>query len=181
MPGFSLPIFQKEPPQPSPHDYILEEKDGTLRLFEAGSHLDIDVLPKNNCVGKPEYNPLLLKRLLLACLKMRKDAIRRIAIFGAGRHTEELLNWGLPDDFEIVALLKSSDGIEEKWGKQVLETSAIPSLGLDAILLSSSSFEPEMKLLAEQNGAARVISLYSDWPRDFRHFMDTPLNMGVCQ
>ncbi len=166
MPGFNTPAFRREPPQLSPGDYILEESEGSLLLREVGSCDTLDVLPRTNPVRKPEYNPLLAKRFLLACLKMRHEGIRRIALFGAGRHTEELLKWGLPDDFELVALLKSSNGIEERWGKQVLPACSIPSLSLDAILLSSSAFEPEMKVIAEQNAAIPVIPLYSDWPRD---------------
>jgi hypothetical protein len=166
MPGFSIPTFHAEPVRLNPGDYILEETGGVFRLLEAGSDRMPDVLPHVNRVGTVEYDPLLAKRLLLAYMKMHHDGIRRIAIYGAGSHTQELLGWGMPDDFELVAFLKSDEGVGEKWGKPLFPINTVASLNIDAVLLSSSAFEPEMIVAARQNGVRCVIPLYSDWRPD---------------
>jgi hypothetical protein len=166
IPGFIIQAFRKEPSHLDEEDYILQECKGTYSLVEAGSHKSIALPSRDNKLGYPRYNPLLAKRLLFAFLKMRKKGIKRIAIFGAGRHTEELLAWRLPDDIEVVALLHSNGETEAKWGIQVLPVNSIPSLNLDAVLLSSSAFEPEMHAVALQKGAPCVIPLYLEWPRN---------------
>jgi hypothetical protein len=163
-PGFKPPAFREEPRVLESQDWILEELDGKLRLSQAERSSALDILPEKNPVLNPEFNPVLLKRLLRACLRMQDEGVRRIAIYGAGRHTDELLRWGLPDEFELVALVTSTGTCDKEWRLPVVSLGAVADLGVDALMLSSSSFEPEMRAQAEKAGIAHVITLYSDWP-----------------
>jgi hypothetical protein len=167
MEGFTLRDFALEPEELPPHTWLLREVDGELVLTEPGCDRILDVLPRKRPILKPPFNPVLSRRLLRACLRMQSEGVRRIAIYGAGGHTEELLQWGLPDEFELVAIVTSDGASHRTWDVPVVPLRSASSLELDALLLSSSSFEPEMISLAEQAGARRVIPLYSDWPADF--------------
>jgi len=47
---------------------------------------------------------------LYAYLRLQEAGMHQIAIYGAGRHTRSLLEWGLPDHFALLGFIESSDG-----------------------------------------------------------------------
>jgi hypothetical protein len=102
---------------------------------------------------------------------MQEQGTRKMAVYGAGSHTRSLIQWGVPDNIELVAILQSDD-------KETRATDGpIPQLRLSdatrfysdpdsAVLLSSSSFETDMLDTCRNRGIRNVIALYGDWPRD---------------
>jgi hypothetical protein len=129
---------------------LLEETEWGLRIREFETERKIDVLPKIQKVEGPEFDPILVRRLLRAYLKLQGDGVQDIAIFGGGSHTKKLLKWGVPDSVRV---------------KSILQT--LPdTLDVDTVLLSSASFESDMLQECRLRQVLNVISLYTDWPRD---------------
>jgi hypothetical protein len=164
MDGFTLGEFAREPRELDPRDWVLRDDGGGLELTQAGEDCIPAILPRNRPVLKPAFNPVLSRRLLRACLRMQREGVRRIAVYGGGRHTEELLQWGLPDQIALVGIVTSDGTSLRPWDVPVVCLQNASMLEIDALLLSSSSFEPEMIWAAERAGLQRVIPLYSDWP-----------------
>jgi hypothetical protein len=135
-------------------DWIFEEHDTGVRLYEYGTGRDVDILPKVVRVNEPEFNPVLARRLLWACLGLQTESANRIAICGNGSHTKELLRWGLPDSIELAAIIDTHN------------LDAIKRMNVDAVLLSSASFETDMSQMCASHGISNVIALYNDWPRN---------------
>ena len=146
--------FSPEPPALKDRDLILEERDGNIRVYEHGTGREIDVLPVTVPVNAPEFNPVLARRLLRACLYLQKKKAGSIAIYGAGAHTRALLQWGLPDNLDLAGIIETTS------------LSTLQSLNVDAVLLSSASFESDMSDQAKKHGIRNVIALYGDWPKD---------------
>ena len=92
---------------------------------------------------------------------------RRLGLFGAGGHTLEVLQWGLPDEFSLEAILVSEGGGGSLDGLPVVPIGAAAPDSLDAVVLSSIPFEAEMAELAGRCGFHSVLPLWSDWPRTF--------------
>jgi hypothetical protein len=150
VPGFTARQFTSEPARLQTGDWLLEETEWGLRVREFETDLKIDVLPKVQKMDEPEFDPVLVRRLLRAYLKLQSDGVRDIAIYGAGSHTKNLLKWGVPDSLRV---------------KSILQT--LPdTLDVDTILLSSASFESDMLQECKLRQVPNVISLYTDWPRD---------------
>jgi len=172
--GFSLRAFATEPDVLRHTDWIFEENDHGIRIYEYGSGCDIDVLPTLARVNAPEFNPVLSRRWLRACLQLQKQGTTKIVICGAGSHTQSLLRWGLPDNIELLAIvgsndLRSASGIARslKKGKTAGREAPVDhSNPPPAILLSSASFESDMLETCRRRGIDAVIALYGDWPRD---------------
>jgi hypothetical protein len=161
--GFTVKHFAPEPAHPRPHDWLVEEHGAEVRVAEYGGKV-IDVRPKARPPDNPEFNPVVIRRLLRACLGLQSRQARRIAIYGAGSHTSSLLRWGLPDSLEVAAILVSDPASGSFAGLPLRSISDLPSLDVDAVLLSSSSFEPEMAERAREMGVIEVTPLYADWP-----------------
>jgi len=154
IPEYNFRPFTLEPRMLDWRDWILEERDGAIRVYEYGTARAVHVLPTVMGVNEPEFNPLLARRLLRAYLELQNQNERRIGILGAGGHTEALLRWGLPDDFRLTGIFDSK---------------TYPASGeasFDAVLLSSASFESDMMAECRRRGIRNVIALYGDWPRD---------------
>jgi hypothetical protein len=96
---------------------------------------------------------VLSRRLLRACLQLQEQRAKKIAIYGAGSHTNSLLQWGLPDTLSLATIVETKT------------LSALQSVTVDAVLLSSSSFESDMAEECRHHGLRNVIALYNDWPR----------------
>lgn len=118
------------------------------------------------CEG-PAHNPMLGRRLLRAWLRLRELGARRVAIYGAGGHTEELLRWGVPDCFSVDAVLVTNGGMGDIGGIPVRSVHAVSPSDFDAVLLSSIPYEAEMADNARSAGFGVVVPLWSDWPREF--------------
>ena len=123
--------------------------------------------PARRPVLTPAHNPMLGRRLLRAWLHLQRMGARRLALFGAGGHTLEVLEWGLPDEFTLEAILVSEGGGGSLEGLPVVPIDAVDPASFDAVVLSSIPFEAEMAELAARRGFRSVLSLWSDWPRTF--------------
>jgi hypothetical protein len=170
--GYSVHRFAPEPRTLKSSDWILEEDDFGIHICEKGSGREIDPLPLTNPVSEQrEFDPVLVRRLLRAYLQMQEQGTTKMAVYGAGSHTRSLIQWGVPDNIELVAILQSDDK------EPRVTDGGIPLLRLSdatwfysdpdsAILLSSSSFETDMLKACRNRGIRNVIALYGDWPRD---------------
>jgi hypothetical protein len=154
--GFRIHAFAPEPEVLQDLDWIVEETPHGIQVYESGTQRNIDILPKTFPINKPEFNPVLARRLLRICLQLQLQShgTKRIAIYGGGSHTLSLLRWGLPDTLELAGIVGTSS------------LPGVQSMNVDAVLLSSASFESDMSEAAKQHGLANVISLYGDWPGD---------------
>jgi hypothetical protein len=168
--GYRIRPFDAEPAVFNDTDWIVEEvtgSNGGIRLYEYGTSRDVDVLPTAVPVNNPEFNPVLARRLLRACLLLQSDGpslTRKIAIYGAGSHTTSLLQWGLPDSIELVEIVDSRS------------LTALTNRKVDAVVLSSSSFESDMLETCRLQGISNVIALYSDWPVDMWEIQHAGVN-----
>jgi len=176
LPGFSLRPFQPVP-ELREGDWILEESGQRFELTQYGSRRTFSALPGVDLIREPEFNPLLGRRLLRAVLRLQRMGVRRIALYGAGGHTESLLRWGFPDGIEAVAIVVSGEPGGECDGRPVVGFQDLEPLGVEALLLSSCSFEPEMMVRARLEGIPNVLPLYSDWPKDFWRIPDDRAEM----
>jgi hypothetical protein len=154
IPGYTVWSFEQEPALLRKSDWIVEERDSSLQVFENGSGCELDILPKTRPVIKPEFNPVLARRLLRAYLRLQQQGTRKIAIYGAGSHTQSLLRWGVPDEIELIGIIENATSLPNSF----------------AILLSSASFESDMIEACRVRGLHNVIPLYSDW----RLFQEVP-------
>jgi hypothetical protein len=158
--GHCIRPFIPEPCPVDPGDWIFGERNGISSLYEHGSASELEILPTVIPVNEPEFNPVLARRLLRAYLLLQQHDARRIAIYGAGSHTKDLLRWGVPDIINVSAFLES------RTFNCFASSSAEQRDDFDAVVLSSASFESDMLENCQRQGIHRVIALYADWPRD---------------
>jgi hypothetical protein len=152
--GFTIRPFSPEPPALKDRDWVVEETDCGLRVYEHGKARVLDILPTAVPVNAPEFNPVLARRFLRACLYLQAKRAKTIAIYGAGAHTRSLLQWGLPNTLELAAIVETRS------------LATLEAINFDALLLSSASFESDMWEQARKHGIRNVIQLYGDWPKD---------------
>jgi hypothetical protein len=152
--GYTVRPVTQEPETLRHDDWIVEETDSGLRIHAYGDGVEIQPLPTVVCVREPEFNPVLTRRLLRACLQLQEQEAKRVAIYGAGGHTASLLRWGLPDNLQLAAIVDTGS------------LSYLRSIRLDAVLLSSASFESDMAAECRRRCIRNVIALYGDWPKD---------------
>lgn len=146
----------------------LTRVDGQVQLIDSSGD-SIHWLPTRLPLGAPPHNPMLGRRLLRAWLRLRELGARRLAIYGAGGHSEELLSWGVPDRFSVEAVLVTggAPGARCLNGIPVKGIREVSPADFDAVLLSSIPYESEMADAARQAGFATVLPLWSDWPSAF--------------
>jgi hypothetical protein len=168
--GYTIRPMAPEPGTLHYDDWIFEQRDCGFRIYEYGSEREIAVLPAVRPVDEPEFNPVLTRRLLRAYLHLQEQGARKIAIYGAGGHTKGLLQWGMPDNFHLAAIVDTPS------------LSKLESMNVDAVLLSSASFESDMAAECRNRGFSNVTALYNDWPRDMWRSGETPLleRRGGC-
>jgi hypothetical protein len=106
----------------------------------------------------------MARRLLCAWIRVASEGQRRIAIYGAGSHTVELLSFGWPDDLALDSLVTSSGDGTPVHGLNVRALRSLNRESFDALLLSSVSYEPDMAAAADEAGLRPVVHLYADWP-----------------
>ncbi len=150
--GYSLRPFTPEPRILNDSDLIFEESDRGIRIYEYATRKGGAILPTQVRIDTPEFNPVLSRRLLRACLQLQKQGAKRIAIYGAGSHTKSLLQWGLPDGLELAGIVETGT------------VATLQAMAVDAVVLSSASFESDMAETAKRYLVPNVIALYGDWP-----------------
>jgi len=167
IPGRNVRPFVPEPADLGEDDWVLSRQEKGFRLRPAVGAGEKEFLPRVRPVRDPAFNPVLARRLLRAYLRLLREHVGPIALYGAGSHTAELLKWGVPDALSVaaVAVTEGAGGLLD--GLPVRRINDLHGAGTEAVLLSSSSFEPEMMDLAHKAGIARVVPLYGDWPRDY--------------
>ncbi len=160
----SLPELPAEPVAPR-HDQLLLEEGVQGWTVSTGSGDPLDPLPRRLPPDSPAFNPFLCRRLLRALLRCRCHGIRRVALYGAGGHSRELLRWGLPDWLECRAVLAGSPADSHIRGIPVSRPEDFDFRQVDAVVLSSVSYEGEMlETMSRIAPSLPVIPLYSDWP-----------------
>jgi hypothetical protein len=157
--GYTMRPFTSAPGVARDSDWIVEDVDYGLRVYENGSGYPVDILPRLTQVNEPEFNPVLTRRLLYAYLRLQSEGTTNIAIYGAGGHTQQLLRWGVPDNLELAGIVSTEEI------PQLLEAGG-EKQPAGTILLSSASYESDMLQTCRDLGIVNVIALYSDWPRD---------------
>jgi hypothetical protein len=163
--GLKIKPFVPEPPNLEESDLLLDEEERRFTIVEPGTGHPINPLPERMPVRMPRFNPLMVRRLLRACLLLQKIEVRTIVIYGAGSHTEDILEWGLPDGIKAVAIATSQPQIQRNvLGLPLIEIGKLALNPPDAILLSSSAFEEDMFDVAHRAGFQNIIPLYRDWP-----------------
>ena len=164
--AFASQRFEPEPPALDPGDWIFGERDGRVEVVEHGSGRRVQVEPLVRPITEPVFDPFLARRLLRAYLRLHDSGARTIAIYGAGSHTRTLLTWGIPDGLQVMAVIVSRPLERSFEYLPVVSAAEARRLAPDAILLSSSAFEPDMLAEAAATGLCNVIPLYTDWPAD---------------
>lgn len=160
----NLPELPADCIQPGPGELLLEETAAGWELTVAGGSR-LDPLPRRLPSASPSFNPFLCRRLLRALLRCLRHGFRRIALFGAGGHSRELLRWGLPDWLDCRAILAESGPADPLRGIPVARPGRFDFRQVDAVVLSSVSYEGEMlETLSRLAPSVPVIPLYSDWP-----------------
>ncbi|UCF92609.1 MAG: radical SAM protein [Desulfobacterales bacterium] len=139
--------------------------NGVIAQIQAfvGKHLIPD---RDESAGWPTAVDLWSKRLVtFARLKHRLRELRwhRIALFGAGQHTRQLIKW-IEDakTFEVACILdRQADSIPLN-GYPVIDPEQLPQFNVDALILSTDTFEDEMTkaLLGIDGFRSPVFSLY---------------------
>ncbi|GAB4236481.1 MAG: hypothetical protein Kow00109_10040 [Acidobacteriota bacterium] len=161
----TLPEFPAEPSRLPSRALILEERGGTWVARNGDDSRPGSVLPTRRPPRRPKFNRFLARRLLRAFLVCNTHGYRRLALFGAGGHTRELLTWGRPDWLQYEAVLSSTPCGATLGELPVIHPAAFDYSTVDAVLLSSASFEGEMlQILDELKPGVPVLPLYNDWP-----------------
>lgn len=161
----TLPEFPTEPSHLPGGALMLEERQGSWLAKHRDESPAGSLLPAKHPPRRPKFNRFLARRLLRAFLTSRAKGYRRLAVFGAGDHTRELLTWGRPDWLQYEAVLSSTPSGATLGSLPVFHPAAFDYTTVDAVLLSSASFEGEMlKLLDELKPGVPVLPLYADWP-----------------
>ena len=161
----TLPEFPTEPSHLSGAALVLEERQGSWLAKHRDESPAGSLLPAKHPPRRPKFNRFLVRRLLRAFLTGRAKGYRRLAVFGAGGHTRELLTWGRPDWLQYEAVLSSTPSGATLGSLPVFHPAAFDYTTVDAVLLSSASFEGEMlELLDDLKPGVPVLPLYAEWP-----------------
>ena len=96
------------------------------------------------------------------------QGVRQVALYGAGRHTRELLASGWPHDRLVVrAILDDHMAGTQVMGIPVLDPDAKPA-GVDTVLISSRQHEATLANAATRSlgGEVRIVRVYADRPAE---------------
>jgi hypothetical protein len=164
------PLFAPEPGSLQPGDLILNETGKTWCLLDFETKAEVKIFPDIRPPVEPRFNPFLVRRLLRGMIRARQQGLFRLALYGAGGHTEELLRWGFPDDLSLKMILSSWDqDVSRLFDMPVIPFPCAEALmDVDSVVLSSVTFEAEMaEIIRSENKEIPILALYADWPGDF--------------
>ena len=142
--------------------WVVREHDGVLGLSIDG--VPGPLWPEHRAPHEPAFNPLLARRALRAWIEMSAAGHRRAAIYGAGSHTRELLSFGWPDDQHLVGIITTTGSGEPTHGLSVMPIADLVRSPVDAVMLSSATYEPDMAVHARTLGL-ECYAPYADWLR----------------
>jgi hypothetical protein len=161
-------LFEPEPDPLPAGTLVLAESAHGWAVSVNGSHAACHVLPGRRHVRNPAFNPMLCRRLMRALFRLRGAGYRRIALFGTGGHSRDLLRWGFPDDLDLTIGVESEPRAPVFEGLPVVRPADLDPRRVDAVLLSSVTYESEMLHAARSSvPSIPVVPLYLDWPDDF--------------
>ncbi len=116
-----------------------------------------------------QYNPEYLKSKVKQLLTEWISSKKRVVIYGAGQHTENLLDWTGITQAHIVGIVDSNPNIQNSdfGGFMVKSPNQISDFKPDVILISSNSSQDEISQSLEQNAhtGIEIACLYSR-PKD---------------
>jgi hypothetical protein len=156
--------LRAEPPSLQPGTLTLTEDSGSWRVEADGLDITPAILPSRRPVRDPGFNPMLLRRLLRAWLRVRAAGHQRVALYGTGGHTEEVLTWGFPNQLVLTCVVSSTPTEETFRGLPLVAPAGLAARGVDAVVLSSVTYEGEMLETLRRQPSIPVFPLYSDWP-----------------
>jgi hypothetical protein len=130
----------------SPSDLVLTIRDGAVCARVGRREVVSTKLA-------PAFNPLLARRLLRVWLTLQSEGATAIAIYGAGSHTDEVLQWGLPAGIALKGIVTTP-------------IAGVAPADVDGVVISSATYEMEMCDAARALGF-RALPIYSGWPRPF--------------
>jgi glycosyltransferase involved in cell wall biosynthesis len=111
----------------------------TLRLDDGTA---LDCLPALEAGPNEETLEEGLARAVLQLRGLAERGIRRLALYGAGSHTLDLIARLAPEPSTVVAVIDDQPGDSLFAGVARVTPSAWLTLGADAVVLSSRTFEP---------------------------------------
>ncbi|HEY6361541.1 MAG TPA: hypothetical protein VIX63_10585, partial [Vicinamibacterales bacterium] len=158
--------LRAEPAALRPGTMVLTERSGAWRVEVDGLDITSAILPWQHPLRDPCFNPLLVRRLLRAWLRLRAAGHRRVALYGTGGHTEELLTWGFPNQLELTCVVSSTPTEGRYRGLPLVAAGDLNAGAVDAVVLSSMTYEAEMLEALRRHQAIPVFPLYLDWPPD---------------
>jgi alpha-1,3-rhamnosyl/mannosyltransferase len=133
----------------------------TLRLADGTA---LDCLPALDAGAHEETLEEGLARAIVQLRGLCDRGIRRLALYGAGSHTMQLIARLAPEPAAVVAVIDDQPGDAAFAGVPRVTPDAWPTLVADAVVLSSRTFEPVLAARAAQWLPAGVplVRLYSD-------------------
>lgn len=115
-----------------------------------------------NSPHRAHYSASYLEPLIHSQLSLW--GARKVAIFGAGRHTENLFNWTDLEQANIIGLVDNNESLQGqmRFGLPVIAPEKILTLHPDIVVISSASYQDEIKQqLSEQLPQnVEIITLY---------------------
>lgn len=105
--------------------------------------------------------------------KLREDGIKRIAIYGAGRHTLNLLLSGmLPHEIAVDCILDDGNSGRKMHGIDVIKPEDAVWRSFDAVLTASDVNERALFYKALQHGFKRIYCMYAPPKAAREHYAD---------
>jgi hypothetical protein len=117
--------------------------------------------PSDGLAGSPAFNPFLLTRLFRAYAQLRDHGLSRILIYGAGEHTRQIFEVGIPTGISIVGIVQTQSTQTTFMDCPCFSIDGLDEFDFDGILISSVSFETEMIFECAQRKLKNVYGLYS--------------------
>jgi hypothetical protein len=133
----------------------------TLRLADGTA---LDCLPALDAGAHEETLEDGLARAIVQLRGLADRGIRRLALYGAGSHTTQLIARLAQEPAAVVAVIDDQPGDAAFGGVRRVTPDAWPTIAADAVVLSSRTFEPVLAARAARWLPAGVplVRFYSD-------------------
>ena len=133
----------------------------TLRLADGTA---LDCLPALDAGAHEETLEEGLARAIVHLRGLADRGIRRLALYGAGSHTTQLIARLAREPAAVVAVIDDQPGDVAFAGVPRVTPAAWPTLAADAVVLSSRTFEPVLAARAARwlPSDVPLVRLYTD-------------------